>query len=166
MKLITRETQLADVLPLLPDTRPLLIERDASLWSAAMHASDRQEIDTFAVVDHREILIGVLTVDALAEDVLADLIPEEFLPDVTGLSELLASSHPFVQHRIVGEIMDEACAVTEQDTVERAIHTMHVKKLRGIPVVDGESKVIAYLDMFDTLIAWMRSERSDELEEI
>ncbi len=164
MNPIYRETPLADVLPLLPHTQPLLVKEDASLGSAAMLASDKQEIDTFAVVDDRGILIGVLNVDALVEDMLADLLPEGFLPDVTGLSELLSSAHPFVQHRIVGEIMDEACAVTEDDTVDTAIQKMHTRKLRGIPVVDGEGKVVAYLDLFDTLIAWMRSEPNNDAE--
>ena len=165
MNPISRETPLADVLPLLPNTQPLLVRENASLRSAAVLASNEQEVDTFAVVDDRGILIGVLTVDALVEDVLADLIPEEFLPDMTSLSELLSAPHPFVKHRIVGEIMSEACSVTEQDTVETAIHRMHAGKLRGIPVVDGEGKVTVYLDLFDTLIAWMRSEPDNETEE-
>lgn len=166
MNSITRETPLADVLPLLPNTQPLLIKEDDSLGSATMLASDRQEIDTFAVVDDNGILSGVLTVDDLVEDMLADLIPEEYLPDVTGLSELLSAHRPFVKHRIVSEIMDEACSVTEEDSVETAVHLMHARKLRGVPVVNRQGEVVAYLDMFDTLVAWMRSERSDEPREI
>jgi CBS domain-containing protein len=129
-------------------------------------ASERQEIDTFAVVDDRGILIGILTVDALVDDILADPIPEGFLPDVTGLSELISSAGRFVKHRSVGEIMDEVYAVTDDDKVGAAIQKMHVKKLRGIPVVDAGGKVTGYLDLFDTLVAWMRSEPNDEGERV
>ncbi len=162
MNPISRETPLADLLPFLPNTQPLLVKENTPLGSAAVLASSAQAIDTFAVVDDREVLIGVLTVDALVEDVLADLIPEGFLPDVTGLRELLSAPRPFVKHRVVGEIMDEACALTYDDTVETAIRKLHARRLRGAPVVDAEGKVIAYLDLCDTLVAWMLSDEGEE----
>ena len=125
-------------------------------------AGDRQEIDTFAVVDDHQVLIGILPVDALVDYALADLWPEGYMPGVTGLSELLSTAPLFVHHRIVGEIMDEICSVTRDDIVAVAVFRMHARNLRGIPVVDDDGKVVQYLDLFDTLLAWMRSEPHDE----
>ena len=166
MNEIARETLLAEVRPLLPNAQPLVVEADLPLRSAAVMASERQEIDTFAVVDDRQILVGILTVDALVNDVLADLFPEGFLPDVTGLRSLISSAGLFVKHRSVGEIMDEPYSVTDNDHMGAAIQKMRVKKLRGIPVVDADGKVTAYLDLFDTLVAWMRSDPNNGGEEV
>ena len=58
--------------------------------------------------------------------------------------------------------MDEPPSVTDDDLMGVAIQRMHAKKLRGIPVVDDDKKVTGYLDLFDTLVAWMRSESPGE----
>ena len=68
------------------------------------------------------------TVDALVEDVLADL-----LPDVTGLDSLMSSAGLFVKHRVVDEIMDEPHSVNHSDLVGSAIQKMRVNELRGLP---------------------------------
>lgn len=80
-----------------------------------------------------DVLIGVLTVDALVEDVLADLFPEGFLPDVTGLDSLMSSAGLFVKQRVVDEIMDEPHSVNHSDLVGSAIQKMRVNELRGLP---------------------------------
>ena len=125
-------------------------------------AGDRQEVDTFAVVDDQEVLIGIVPVDALVDHALSDLWPEGYLPGVTGLSQLMSTAPLFVHHAIVGEIMEEACSATHDDIVAVAVFKMHARNLRGIPVVDGDGKVVAYLDLFDTLLAWMSSVSLDE----
>ena len=150
----------------MPNTGPLTVRKDLPLREAAMMASERQEIDTFAIVDDKDFLVGILTVDALVDDILADLIPEGFLPDVTGLSALMSSAGLFVKHRSVSEIMDEPYSVTDEDRIGVAVQKMHSKKLRGIPVVDAEGKLTGYLDLFDTLAAWMSSEPNNEGEEV
>ena len=164
MKPITRETPLAEVLPLLPNTQPLTVKEDLPLRSAVLMAGERQEIDTLAVVDDRDVLIGILPVDALVDYALADLWPEGYMPGVTGLSELMSSAPLFVHHRFVGEIMEEMCSVTREDIVAVAAFRMHARNLRGVPVVDDDGKVVQYLDLFDTLLAWMRSESDNEAE--
>ena len=162
MEPISRDTPLRDIRPSLPYTEPLVVESDLPLRSAATMASARQEIDTFAIIDEDRLLVGILTVDALVDDILADLFPEGFLPDMTNLRALISSASLFVVHRSVGEIMDEPLSVTDDDVMGTAIQRMHTKKLRGIPVIDAGNKVTGYLDLFDSLVAWMRSESPGE----
>ena len=158
-----REIVLGDLLSSMSGTKPLIVAGGLTLQSAVVMAHERQEIDTFAIVDDSQVLIGVLTVDALVEDVLADLFPEGFLPDVTGLDSLMSSAGLFVKHRVVEEIMDEPHSVNHSDLVGSAIQKMRINKLRGLPIVDTGGRVTGYLDLFDVLVAWVTSE-PDEME--
>jgi CBS domain-containing protein len=152
---ITLQTSIAETDRMLR-MEPVVVGASASLRETAELAVQNTGCRVLAVVDGGERLVGVLPVRTLVNDVFLKLVPEEFLGEITDLE----AAHKYAEHvgaRTAGDIMLEPIAVGREDSVRIAFERMHEHKLNGLPIVDGDRRVVGYLDQLELLLVWVRA---------
>ena len=100
-------------------------------------------------------MVGTLTVDVLLGDIIADIVPESYLSDASTLQGLLAAAPLLAVHRTIGEITNDAFAVTDDTTAEGALIELHRNNLRAIPIVDDSNRIIGQLTLIELVLRWM-----------
>ena len=114
-----------------------------------------RDINTLAVVDESNRLVGILEVGRLVDDILADVLPEGYMRDSLDREKMLEATFLLTVHETVGQMMTEPVAVTYEDTAEEAFMKLHSNRLRGVPIVDAEGRVRSYLGLLEFLTLWM-----------
>lgn len=152
---IQRDTLVGEFRKELNSRDPLLLRADTSLANAAQSLKDRPEVDTIAVIDEQDVLVGTLTVDVLLGDIIADIVPESYFSDASTLQGLLAAAPLLAVHRTIGEITNDAFAVTDDTTAEGALIELHRNNLRAVPIVDDSNRIIGQLTLIELVLRWM-----------
>ena len=114
-----------------------------------------RDINTLAVVDRANRLVGILEVGRLLDDILADVLPEGYMRNSLNREKMLEASFLLTVHDTVGQMMTEPVAVTYEDTAEEAFLKLHSNRLRGVPIVDAQGHVLSYLGLLEFLTLWM-----------
>ena len=150
--LITRDTTAATVSKILPIT-PVVVQQDEDLQNVAQMTVQHPRVHVTCVVDGRQRLVGLLTLQNLANDLLLDADPEEFLSEIHDLAHTLEFAK-FSATRTAGDAMTPAISINETDTVKQAFHLMHHHQLTGIPVVNGQGQVTGYINLLELLVTY------------
>jgi CBS domain-containing protein len=90
--------------------------------------------DSFPVLDGAGALRGLITGDTL---------------------QVLANNADHARWAIAADLMQPAVAVRPEDDLRRASRAMLAHGLRQIPVVDGEGKIVGFLDEAETVKAYV-----------
>ena len=64
--------------------------------------------------------------------------------------------------RSARDLVQPAVYVTMGDSVREAFSRMHERRLEGLPVVDGEMRVVGYLDRLQLIRLWLRKRHREE----
>lgn len=118
------------------------------------------------VVDDKKHLIGIVS----EEDILSRLYPDyrEFVEDFhegeepEGVEEKLAK----MKHLTASNVMCKRVFFTRPDTnVMRALSRMIIRKVRQLPVIDEEDRVVGVItkgDIFDSILLKKKGSRKKE----
>ncbi len=153
---IERSQTVAQLMGIL-DLTPVVVSVNASIEDIV--AAMLQEPDVFVacVVNEEERLVGLIDTITLANAFLLAVFPEEFLGELSELSEV----EEFAQRtgtRRAADIMREPVWVRMDDTVQQAFHVLHKHKLPGIPVVDDHYRVIGYINLLELMGLCLRTQ--------
>lgn len=152
---ITQGTTIADADTIL-QMRPVVVRSGDSLQRVAEAAVENTGCRVIAVVDSEERLIGVIPVGRLVKDIFLKIVPEEFLGEIQDVDAVLEyAGH--IGARTAGQIMSEPVSVQLDDTVRDAFARLQAVDVAGIPIVDGEQRVVGYVDQLELLLVWVRA---------
>ena len=116
-------------------------------------------VRTVAVVDEARKVVGLISVRSLYEAMFVDLFPSAALGEISDLTTALEVMHD-MQHRTAAELMDDPVVVTLSDQVNEACIRIHREHMDGLPVVDGDGRLVSYLDQSALAPLWL--ERGSE----
>jgi CBS domain-containing protein len=128
--------------------RPTTIHSDAPLDEVARAMLTHPRTHVVCVVDDHERLVGLLDLQALADDLFFHIIPEEFLSEVTDLEQAMHFAE-MSGVRSAADAMREPVWVKEGETVKDAFERMHKHQLQGLPIVDDLYHVTGYINLLE-----------------
>ena len=133
---------------------PLLVGPDDDLLAVMRRSTAQPETRLIGVVDQAGKLIGVLPIERLAESVVARVVPEALLTDITDIVDVARFGHS-VEARAVRDVMLEPAVVLPDATVDQAFRQMHLRRLSGLYVVDINGHPTGYLDLLELVLLYV-----------
>lgn len=152
---ITQATPIEDV-DRLSRIGPTIARSEESLRDIAEKAVQNPGCRVIAVVDSGGRLTGVIPVRVLVNDIFLKIVPEEFLGEISDIEGALRYAE-HIGARTAADIELPAVAVGRTDTVRDAFQRMHDAKLQGLPIIDGDRRVVGYVDQLEMLLVWVRA---------
>ncbi len=146
---VERTHTVADLMDVL-DLTPVIVRADASLEEIVTAMLQEPDVFVAAVVNEERRLVGVIDTITLADAFLLTVFPEEFLGELSDLSEVEEFARR-TQMRQASDIMREPISVQMTDTVQQAFHVLHKHKLPGVPVVDEHYHVVGYVNLLELM---------------
>ena len=159
--------------------RDTLVESVDSLWSLestivtaetkledvarAMLAHPRVHLASVVAEDGR--LIGLLKLDALADNLFFHILPEEFLGEITDLEKLMDYADK-TRMLTAQDAMTPPVWVKRGDTVAEAFKRMHDNKLPGLPIVNDLYHVVGYINLLELLSLCIQMKNDADLPEV
>ncbi|HSM38691.1 MAG TPA: CBS domain-containing protein, partial [Candidatus Limnocylindrales bacterium] len=130
----------------------------------AERSTQHPECGVLCVVDQDGVLLGLIPVSQLVRDIFVKIVPEEYLSHIGQAAEALDYAER-LGARIAADIMDPPVSVRPEQTVRDAFRKLHETGLPGLPVVNAEGRVEAYLDELELLLAWVEASGRSRLLE-
>jgi CBS-domain-containing membrane protein len=152
---ITQSTSIEDV-DRLSKIGPTIARSEESLRDIAERAVVNPGCRVIAVVDSEERLTGVVPVRVLVNDIFLKIVPEEFLGEISDIEGALRYAE-HVGARTAADIQLPPVAVGRTETIRDAFRRMHDAKLQGLPIIDGDRRVVGYVDQLEMLLVWVRA---------
>ncbi len=154
---ITKRTPVREALGT-AGTEALTVQEGDNLTLVAERLISRPEINTVPVVDSRGRLVGIIPTRLLLDELFLEVAPEEFLAELKAIEDVEEFGR-ISRARTAGELMEEPAYVTMDHPVREAFARMHERNLDGLPIVDADMKVVAYLDRLQLIQLWVRRYR-------
>lgn len=133
---------------------PLLVRAEDDLLLVARRAAGQPATRVVGVVDADERLVGVLPVLRIVEDVIARVDPEALMAGITDIEDVARFSHA-VEARTAGDAMQPPASVLPTATVGEAFRILQARRLSGLHVVDGDGRVIGYMDLLELAVLYL-----------
>jgi CBS domain-containing protein len=153
---VTQSTSTADVARLIQGAEPVIVRPGDALRHLAEAAAAHPECTVLCVVDDAGRLVGLVRVSELVNDIFLKIVPEEALRDIGEVERALQYAER-IGARTAADIMEPPVSVRGDEKVRDAFRRMHESKLDGLPLVDGDGRVIGYLDQLELLLAWVEA---------
>ena len=148
-------SRVADIVEILR-MAPAIVPSSATLNKVVDELLSHPSVQVVCVVDEQERLAGLIDMTTLANALLLAVFPEEFLGELKGFEAVLDLGDRSII-RTAGEIMAEPAYLQLEDSLQAAFHSLHQRKLPGLPVVDGQHKVVGFINLLELLVACLRS---------
>ena len=116
-------------------------------------------VRTVAVVDAERKVLGAIPVRRLYEAMFIDVFPVAALGEVDDLESALELAGE-VQHSTAAELMVEAQVLRRGDSSNDAFIRIHRARMGGLPIVDDEERLLAYLDHSALMPLWQAHMRA------
>jgi len=140
------------------DIGPVVVRQSEDLLTVARRAFRHPSTRLLAVVDEADRLVGVMPVLRVVEEVVAHAAPEQLMADVTDIESAARFGREVGAHTC-GDLMNPPVALRRDSTVADAFRAMQEHHYSGLPVVDDEGRVIAYIDLLELALRYLE-ERS------
>ena len=147
---LSHRTSVADCDALLP-IQGRLVAPDLSLSDALAHAVQQPQTRVLGVVDADGRLVGIVPIVRLAEALVARVLPEPLLGDLTeevDRRRLMGA----VRARTVGDLVQSPATVTANARVLDAFRVLHERRLSGLYAVDADGRPVGYLDLLELAV--------------
>ena len=122
-------------------TEPELVSPDTSVKELIRACAHNRETRSVHVVDEEKKLLGIVGVRDLMRVVGSRYIERDTVMAL-----------PYAMAQTARDIMHEPASVGLDDTIDKALEEAVSNWLDDLPVVDGEERVIGYLDCFEILL--------------
>jgi CBS domain-containing protein len=162
--MVLRDTPIAKVDALM-ELEPTIVSADTPLDDVARAMLTHPRVHVVSVVAEDGRLLGLLKLNALADDLFFHILPEEFLSEITDLEKLMAYADK-TRLLTARDAMTEPVWVKRDETVKEAFRRMHDHRLPGLPIVDDRYKVIGYINLLELLSLCIQMENGDESAEV
>jgi CBS domain-containing protein len=158
--MVLRDTPITEVDALM-ELEPTIVSADTPLDDVARAMLTHPRVHVVSVVAEDGRLLGLLKLNALADDLFFHILPEEFLSEITDLEKLMDYAD---KTRLITakDAMSEPVWVKRDETVKEAFHRMHENRLPGLPIVDEHYHVIGYINLLELLSLCIQLKNGDE----
>ena len=150
---LARQTTVAECQKLLA-IEPLLVTVGDDLLLVMRRASTQPQTRLIGIVNDAGRIVGVLPILRLAESVVARVVPESLLADITDVADVARFGHA-VEARVVGDVMLEPATIRGDATILEAFRLMHHRHLSGLYVVDPDDRPTGYLDLLELAVRYV-----------
>ncbi len=133
---------------------PLIVGVDDDLLATMRRAAAQPATRLIGVVAPDGRLAGVLPILRLAESVVARVVPESLLADISGIADVARFGHA-VEARSAGDAMLPPATILGTATVGEAFRLMHQRRLSGLYVVDDDGRPTGYLDLLELAVNYV-----------
>ena len=129
---------------------PTVVPGDTPLDDVARAMLKHPHVHVVSVVAEDGRLIGLIELSTLVDELFFDILPEEFLREITDLDTLMAYADK-TRTLTAKDAMIPPAWVNRGDTVKEAFKRMHAEKLPGLPIVDKRYQVVGYVNLLELL---------------
>ena len=161
---VTQAMPVGRIARLLRGTEPVTVRPGDSLRRVAEVSVAHPECGVLLVVDPDGGLVGIIPATRLVRDIFARVVPEEVLSQIGDVDAALEYAQ-LLGARTAADVMDPPLAVHAEDTAREAFRRLRESGLAGLPVVDADGRVEAYLDELELLLAWVQATGRERLLE-
>jgi hypothetical protein len=140
-----RNTPVSEIIHLL-SIHPTIVHVDTPLFDVVNHLQANPGMPAACVVNNEERLVGVIPLKALADVMMAPVMPEAYINDPEGYEKALKFAD-VNQLPIAAAIMSDPVYVVENDTMDQTYKRMKDRSLSGLPVVDKLYRVKGFITM-------------------
>ena len=140
-----RKIPISEILHLL-SIPPTIVKVDTSLFDIINHLQSNPGMPAACVVNTEDRLVGVIPLKALADVMMAPVMPEAYINDPDGYDKALNFAD-VNKLPVAAAIMSDPVYVIEDETMEKTFQRMKDKNLSGIPVVDKLYRVKGFITM-------------------
>jgi CBS domain-containing protein len=141
------------------DIDPVVVRATDDLLTVARAAFRKPQTRVLAVVDEQGRLEGVLPVVRIVEEIVAQAAPEQLIAEISDIGAVERFGRE-VAARVASDLASPPVALREHDTVGDAFRLMHEHHYTGLPVIDGERRVIGYVDLLELALRYLQPEQS------
>ncbi len=152
---LARQTSVADCQALL-EIGPLLVPLDADLRDVVRKVAHQSATRLIGVVDQAGRLAGVIPVTRVADSIIARVVPEALLVDVSDAETATQFSHS-MEDRFAADIMLAPATTVLSDTIGDAFRVMHHRHLAGLYIVDADGRPTGYLDLLELALVYVQA---------
>lgn len=146
-----RQLQVGEIIHTL-DLDPIVVRVDTPLGEILARFCENPAVSLACVINTEERLMGIIPIAAIAEALLAPVVPEAFVDESEGYAKALQYSAPDT-NLLAADIMREPVyAHTTADLVE-TYQRMQENGLTELPVVDQFYHVVAHITLLEMLAA-------------
>lgn len=135
---------------------PVIVQAEQSLLEVTEAMIANPQVQVACVVNQQQRLIGLLSLQILADDLFRRILPEVFFSQAHDLEGVLDFAR-LASVQTAKDAMLPAVWVREVDTIKVAFHKMHEQELTGIPIVNDRYEVTGYINLLELLTICARS---------
>lgn len=160
---ILRDTPIETVDSLM-GLKPTIVPGDTPLDDVARAMLEHPHVHVVSVVAEDGRLIGLIELSTLVDELFFDILPEEFLREITDLDTLMAYADK-IRTLTAKDAMIPPAWVNSGDTVKEAFKRMHAEKLPGLPLIDKLYQVVGYVNLLELLSLSIQSKNAPDSSE-
>jgi len=139
---------------------PLIVHEEDLVGTVMRRSAAQPETRLVGVVNGEGILTGVIPILRLAESVIARVVPESLMSDISGIADVARFGHA-VESRSAREAMLPPASIAPEATIGDAFKAMHHQRLSGLYVVDPDGRPTGYLDLLELAIRYLDALEAD-----
>jgi CBS domain-containing protein len=159
-ELITRNTPVSVINEILK-LEPVIVQLQQPLIELVQALVEHPNVDVACVVNEQERLVGLLTLQSLADDLFMMIVPEEFLSETHDKEGVLRYAK-LTATQTAKDAMIEPVWVRENETLKDAFRKMHDNQLSGIPLINDRYEITGYINLLELLAIYARSQNTSE----
>ncbi len=144
-----RNTPVSEIIQVLT-LKPSIVHVDTPVREVMAVLLTNPGVPVAFVVNNEERLMGTINVAALADAVMAPVMPEAFIDTPEGYEKALKFADTN-QKRIAADFMDESLYVFMDETLEQTYQRMQEQHVSGLPVVDKNYRVKGYVTLLELM---------------
>ena len=155
-----REVQVAEIVGNLA-IEPIIVNIDALIPEVLAKLFHAPKVATACVVNSENRLMGTIHTSALAEVMMAPVVPEAFIEDPDGYNTALQFNNP-EKFQYAGDIMSDPVYAMLSDNLRSAYQRMRAKNISGMPVVDQFYHIQGYITLLELIATCFPNEMMDD----
>ncbi len=132
------------------DLDPIIVRVDTPVQQVLQAFAENPQVDTAAVVNTEGRLMGIITTSALANVLMAPVVPEAFIENPAGYEQALKYAQPG-QEILAADIMREPVYAMLDATLRETFQRMRESGLNGLPVVNLLYQVKGYITLLEVM---------------
>lgn len=143
---------------------PTIVSAETQLEDVAQAMLAHPRVHLASVVAEDGRLIGLLKLEALADNLFFHILPEEFLGEITNLENLMDYADK-TRMLTAQDAMTPPIWIKRGETVAEAFKRIHDNKLPGLPLVNDLYHVIGYINLLELLSLCIQVKNVSDLTE-
>ncbi len=154
-----RDIQVAEIVERL-SLDPIIVNVDTPIPEVLAELLHAPKVATACVINSENRLMGTIHTSALAEVMMAPVVPEAFIDDPDGYNKALQYSGSD-QFRYAADVMIEPVYAKMSDNLSSTYQRMRLEHISGMPVVDQYYRIQGYISLLEIITACFPNEMTD-----